>query len=72
MASLLDVRTAVKTSTGACAVGMLTLIGAAVAARALARLAAGLWVYFLRPGKDLKKLGERVWAGGGGQPASCR
>ena len=56
--TMLDARTLTSTPHGACTVSMLTLIGGVVALSALARLLRGIWVYFLRPGKDLKKLGE--------------
>ena len=43
---------------GACVLSMLAIIGAVAALKAWLRLANGIWIYFLRPGKDLKKLGE--------------
>jgi len=55
---MLDVRTLSKTPHGACTVSMLAVIGAFVAFSALARLLRGIYIYFLRPGKDLKKLGK--------------
>ena len=57
--TMLDVRALSKTSHGACVASMLAVIGAVAALKAIVRLAAGVWTYFLRPGKDLKKLGER-------------
>jgi len=57
---MLDVRTLSRTPHGACTVSMLALIGAVVALGSLARLLRAIWVYFLRPGKDLKKLGKRL------------
>ena len=56
--TMLDARTLTATPHGACTVSMLTLIGGVVALSSLVRLFRGIWVYFLRPGKDLKKLGE--------------
>ena len=56
---MLDVRALSKTSHGACVASMLAVIGAVAALKAIVRLAAGVWTYFLRPGKDLKKLGEK-------------
>ena len=61
---MLDVRALSKTSHGACVTSMLALIGAVTALRAIVRVLGGVWTYFLRPGKDLKKLGECVWVCG--------
>jgi hypothetical protein len=69
--TMLDARTLTSTPHGACTVSMLTLIGGVVALSALARLLRGIWVYFLRPGKDLKKLGEWRRERARGRRARC-
>jgi 17beta-estradiol 17-dehydrogenase / very-long-chain 3-oxoacyl-CoA reductase len=60
---MLDVRAMSATPHGACVASMLAVVGAVAALRALWRLVAGVWTHFLRPGKELKKLGK--WRGGG-------
>ena len=54
---MLNAKAMAATPHGACVLSMLAVIGAVAALRAWLRLANGIWIYFLRPGKDLKKLG---------------
>lgn len=49
-----------RSPAGALAVTLLLILGAIGALKALARLASGVYTYFLRPGKDLRRLGQ--WA----------
>ena len=58
-ASMFNAKALAATPHGACVLSMLAVIGAVAALRAWLRLANGIWIYFLRPGKDLKKLGEK-------------
>lgn len=51
---------ATSTSGGSWAVGLLLFVGAVQGLKALVRFASGIYVYYLRPGKNLKRLGE--WA----------
>ena len=51
---------ATSTSGGSWAVGLLLFVGAFQGLKALVRFASGIYVYYLRPGKNLKRLGE--WA----------
>ena len=64
-ASMFNAKSLAATPHGACVLSMLAVIGAVVALKAWLRLANGIWIYFLRPGKDLKKLGENRTARGG-------
>jgi hypothetical protein len=72
---MLDARALTATPHGACTVSMLTLIGGLAALGAVARLVRGVWTYFLRPGKDLAKLGEWCFfleeGRGGRRTAAC-
>ncbi len=45
---------------GYIAILLLLVVGSVEGLRAIYRLASGVYVYFLRPGKDLKRLGS--WA----------
>lgn len=45
---------------GATAISLLVVVGALQGVKALLRFINGVYIYFIRPGKDLKKLGE--WA----------
>lgn len=58
-ASMFNAKALAATPHGACVLSMLAVIGAVAALRAWLRLANGIWIYFLRPGKDLKKLGKK-------------
>ena len=49
-----------QTSFGYVAILLLLVVGSIEGLRAIYRLASGIYVYFLRPGKDLKRLGS--WA----------
>lgn len=51
---------AIKRPGGPMCVALLLLVGAIQGLKAVVRLTSGVWVYFLRPGKDLKRLGP--WA----------
>ena len=51
---------AIKRPGGAVCVALLLLVGAIQGLKAVVRLTSGVWVYFLRPGKNLKRLGP--WA----------
>ena len=57
-APMFNAKALAATPHGACVLSMLAVIGAVAALKAWLRLANGIWIYFLRPGKDLKKLGE--------------
>ena len=57
-APMFNAKAVTATPHGACVLSMLAVIGAIAALKAWLRLANGIWIYFLRPGKDLKKLGE--------------
>lgn len=48
------------TSVGASAITLILFVGAVQGLKSLLRFINGIYIYFLRPGKDLKKLGE--WA----------
>ena len=45
---------------GYIAILLILVVGCAEGLRAIYRLASGIYLYFLRPGKDLKRLGS--WA----------
>jgi 17beta-estradiol 17-dehydrogenase / very-long-chain 3-oxoacyl-CoA reductase len=45
---------------GATAISLLVVVGALQGIKSLLRFINGVYIYFIRPGKDLKKLGE--WA----------
>ena len=45
---------------GAVAVALLLIVGAMEGIKSLLRLASGVYIYFLRPGRDLRRLGS--WA----------
>jgi NAD(P)-dependent dehydrogenase (short-subunit alcohol dehydrogenase family) len=49
-----------RSPAGVVAVTLLLILGAIAALKALVRLASGVYTYFLRPGKDLRRLGQ--WA----------
>lgn len=51
---------ATSTCGGSWAVGLLLFVGAIQGLKALVRFASGIYVYYLRPGKNLKRLGQ--WA----------
>lgn len=58
LSTMINAKALAATPHGACVLSMLAIIGAIAALKAWFRLANGIWIYFLRPGKDLKKLGE--------------
>lgn len=49
-----------QTRFGYIAILLLLVVGSIEGLRAIHRLASGIYIYFLRPGKDLKRLGS--WA----------
>jgi 17beta-estradiol 17-dehydrogenase / very-long-chain 3-oxoacyl-CoA reductase len=51
---------ATSTSAGSWAVGLLLFVGGIEGLRALLRFASGIYTYYIRPGKNLKRLGQ--WA----------
>lgn len=53
-------KSATSTSGGSTAIALLLIVGAIEGVKALVRFASGIYIYYLRPGKNLKKLGQ--WA----------